>query len=152
MKRKKKKLSFKRILKIIKRKLKELWENILAIPKQTKIIIGIWTGIVLVIIVLIIVGNSNKRFIEEYKSIENSVDNAMLKYVTDNSFYGTVDAPIKMPVEILVDYGVDASSLEKHDCTGYSLYYYDDENETNEISSYIACADYVTSGYSSNNK
>lgn len=152
MKRKKKKFSFKRIMKNIKREFKELWEKILAMPKQTKIIVGIWAGVLLIIVVLIIVGNSNKRFIEKYESIERSVDKAMLKYVTDNKYYGTKDAPIKMPVELLVDYGVDGSLLDKLDCTGYSLSYYDDENETNVISSYIACVDYATNGYSDNDK
>ena len=74
MRRKKKKFSFKKIMKNIKREFKELWEKILAMPKQTKIIVGIWTGVLLIIVVLIIVGNSNKRFIEKYESIERIYD------------------------------------------------------------------------------
>ena len=152
MKSKKKKLSFKRIMKNLKRELKALWERIVKTPKTTKIIAGIWFGVILVIVILIITGNSNKKFIEQYQSIENSADKAMLKYVSENEYDGTVDAPIKMPIELLVDYGVDASLIEKYDCTGFSLSYTNEEDGSYEISSYISCKDYVTKGYTANNK
>lgn len=148
MKKKKKKLSLKKI----KKAFKELWENIKSIPTKIKIVIGIWILVLIVIIVLIIVGSSNKRFIEEYRAIERNMDRAMLNYVNSNEYYGTVDVPIKMPVELLVQYGVDESLINKHDCTGFSVAYYNEETGSNTISSYISCKDYVTKGYSDNNK
>lgn len=148
MKSKKKKISLKKI----KRAFKELWENIKAIPNKVKVVIGIWAIVLIFIITLIVIGNSNKRFIEEYRYIERTIDTAMLKYVNQNEYYGTVDAPIKMPVEMLYEYGVDESLIKKHNCTGFSMSYYDEDNDSNLISSYISCDDYVTKGYSDNNK
>ena len=148
MKSKKKKISLKKI----KRVFKELWESVKAIPKSVKVVIGIWALVLIFIIILIIVGSSNKSFIDEYRYIERTMDTAMLKYINENDYYGTVDAPIKMSVEMLFEHGVDESLIKKHNCTGFSISYYDEESSSNVISSYVSCKDYVTKGYSDNNK
>jgi competence protein ComGC len=111
-----------------------------------KKIIKIWGVILILIILLIIICNKNKRVMSTHTSMEKAMNEATLKYVEDKGLYGTVDKKLKVTLdELLSDGYLKEGKVTDNTCTGYSLVYY--ENKEYNINSYLLCKGYTTEGY-----
>ena len=149
------KLTLSKIKKIFKEVFKEIgdfFKNILkkikALPTKVKMIIVVWIIILIIIITLITMTSNNTKTLSTYQKYEQTINEAALKYVENNSYYGTRDKKLKVDLEELKDAKlITDSNIPDNSCKGYSLTYYDDETETFNSKTYINCSKYTSSDY-----
>ncbi len=140
--------AFKNIIKKIGNFFKKITEKIKALPSKIKAIIIVWLVILLIIILLIVMISSNKNKLETYHNYEKVVNDAAIKYVTNNSLHGAKESKLKVDLEVLKDEGlITENDLKDNTCLGYSLTYYDSETDTYSSNSYINCKGYTSEDY-----
>lgn len=133
---------------------KELYDSFIKIPFKIRSIVGVWLGLLLILILLIAFTNRNNKKMNSYYEMEAQMNQAMLTYVTEQSIYATNNSYFKMSLDALVRYtDLEQSSLYDSTCTGYSIAYYNDEKETEKeedkyrIQSFLHCNSYTTPNY-----
>ncbi len=154
-KKKKLKINFKKIKrffitigKTISSKVKELWNKFMSLPKVTRQIVYIWSGVILIILVLIIAGSNNKTFLKDYQTLEKTMNSAVLSYLEENEFYPSKDNKLKLDLDFLLEENrVYAEEVKDKSCRGFTLSHYDDKNSKYVVNSYINCDKYTTEGY-----
>lgn len=152
---KKKKFTLKKVKKVfvnlfnaIGNKVKALWKKFKSLPNTTKYIIYVWAIIFILIVVLILVSNSNNGFLKDYKNLEKALNAGALDYVETNSLYPVKDNKLKLDLEFLLeDNYVYAEDVKDKTCSGFALVHYNDETKEYVVSSYINCEKYTTEGY-----
>ena len=139
---------FKEIGKSISEFFKGLWNKFQTLPTKVKAIGGLWLVIIIVIIILISTTSSNKNILKTYQGYEKLINEATLKYIEANQYYGTRDQKIKVDLEELKDEKlITDSNIPDNTCKGYSLAYYDDSTEEYKAVSYINCKKYTSKDY-----
>lgn len=139
---------FKEIGKSIGEFFKKLWQKYKELPSKVKLIGFIWLIILIVIVVLITSSSSNNKTLKAYHEYETKINDAALKYVENNNYYGTRDNKVKVDLEELKDANlITEKDLPDNTCKGYSLTYYDDETSSFNSVSYINCKKYTSEDY-----
>ena len=139
---------FKEIGKSISEFFKGLWNKFQALPTKVKAIGGLWLVIIIVIIILISTTSSNKNILKTYQGYEKLINEATLKYIEANQYYGTRDNKVKVDLEELKDANlITEKDLPDNTCKGYSLTYYDDKASSFNSVSYINCKKYTSEDY-----
>ena len=152
MEAKKKKNSFKRVLKRTLRKTVEFFVNLknkfMSLPKKARYIIYVWVAVLVVILVLIIGSNASSKKLDEYHAIEQTLTEASKSYVTKNGITPNVGKKLRVDLDMLKDskYIKDEDITDKT-CIGYSVVYYNEETSEYVINSYINCKHYTTKNY-----
>lgn len=153
---KKKKMSLKRLKRILKNVGKEfvdyfksIWKKFSSLPKHIKTICGVWLAVIVIIIVIIFASSTNKKHLEEYYELEDLVKEATLKYVEKANIYPVKDSKLKLDIEELKEFSSFSSKeLDDKACKGFSLTYYNEDEEEYVIRSFIKCDKYTTKEYS----
>lgn len=138
-------------LKKVKRPFVKLVKYIKGINKTTKLIIGVWVLVLLVILIisLFVSGSNSSR--QKYYDMEKAMDAGTLAYVEEMGIYPTREGKEIIPLEaLLISRDVYDTDVADPSCTGFSIVYYDDENSKYVIESYISCDKYTTKDYSDN--
>lgn len=139
------------LLKIVKRPFVKLVKYIKSINKTTKLIIGVWTLVLLIILVIALFVSGSNSSRQKYYDMEKAMDNGTLAYVKEMGIYPTKEGKEIIPLEALLLSGdVYDSDVADPSCTGFSIVYYDDENSKHIIESYISCDKYTSKDYTDN--
>lgn len=149
------KLTFKKIKKIfveigksIGNFFKNIYKKIMALPKKVKLISLLWIVIAIVIIILIASTSSSKKTLSTYQGYEKVINDAAIKYVNDNGYYSTRENKLKVDLAELKDANlITEKDLPDNTCVGYSLTYYNDEDDIFTSSTYINCKKYTSEDY-----
>lgn len=125
-------------------------------PKKTKMIIGVWSIVVLLILIVIIVGSANNKFLGKYKDLETKINASALDYVKENKIYPLETNKLKLDFNVLIDEGyLGKNTISDKTCRGFAIVYVDGDVDANDeaktkynINSYLHCDKYTTKGYS----
>lgn len=156
MKKKKKKLTMKKIKKIfaaiggeIKNKFINLRKKFLSLPKKAQIIIKIWVVVFIIIMVLIFGSIINNKHINKYKNYEEVIANATYTYYSKEDLHASEDHPEKVDIKFLIDQGyISEKEVANKSCYGFG-YIYDAEKTGDYVTkAYINCKHYTTEGFS----
>ena len=118
-----------------------------SLPKYIRIIVYIWTAIVLILIILVIGVDNNKKKLAEYQKMEEAVRTAAIAYSESHDFYSTVTKKLKVNVEVLQEEKLLSKDDIDRSCHGFALVYYNDSTDEYIADSYINCNKYTTKGY-----
>lgn len=138
-------------LKKVRRPFVKLINYVKGINKDTKLIVGVWVLVLLIILViaLFVSGSNNSR--QKYYDMEKAIEVGTLAYVEEKGIYPTKEGKEMIPLESLLLSGdVYDTDVADSSCTGFSIVYYDDENSKYIIESYISCDKYTTKDYTDN--
>ncbi len=126
-----------------------VYNKFMSLPKYVRHLVYLWSIVLLIIITLIIGTFSNNKMLEKYHEAENNVNNAALRYVQNYNIYPTRDSKLNISLEVLKDLNLISQKDVGNDntCKGYSILYYDDENESYVSKSYINCNKYTSDEY-----
>lgn len=139
------------LLKVIKRPFVKLYKEIGKINKDTKMIVGVWFLVLIIISMIALFVSSSNASRQKYYDMEKAMDAGTLSYVENAGIFPTVDGKERIPLEALLLSGdVYESDVADSSCTGFSMVYYDDENSKYIIESYISCDKYTTRDYTDN--
>ncbi len=149
---KKKKSKFARIMKEIgnsfKATMQALVKKFQKTSKEFKIILGVWVAVILIIVIVLAMVNSNKKTVAKHEKIQNEVKAAALDYVKEKKLYPTSNQKLRLNMEVLLENGnLYKDALTDKSCVGYALVYFDEAKENYVIEPYISCKNYVTEGY-----
>lgn len=160
MTKKKKSVSIKkRMVRLVKRlkrlgqlfieEVKNLWKKFIGLPKTVKTVVYIWCGVLLAILIIIVAGHSNNIFLDDYKSLEEKMNEATTDYVQGYQLYMGYENKLSLNLEVLKNEGlIEEEDVVDKSCEGFSIIYYDDLEAEYKVSSYINCSKYTTKGYS----
>lgn len=139
------------LLKIVKRPFVKLYKLFRTINKDTKMIIGVWFLVLVILsMIALFVANTNASR-QKYYDMEKAMNAGTLSYVESAGIYPTIEGKERIPLEALLLSGdVYESDVADSSCTGFSMVYYDDENSKYIIESYISCDEYTTKDYTDN--
>lgn len=157
-KKKRKKFSWKRFKRIMKNLGKVFKEEILNflnkiknLSTPLKNILKIWILIFIIILVMLIVCNSNNKMIAKHQKIENAVKIAAQEFVKKEELYSSANQRLNVDMNVLLDNGfLDSSKVTDKTCNGYASIYWNEKKEEYVIESYINCKRYTTDGYKEN--
>ena len=159
-KEKRKRLTFKGKVKRVIRTIFRFFYNIYAgiknayssLSKTGKLIAKVWICIAIIILVLLLVIGINKGHTSKYEAFEEKMNEAVIKYYKAEEFYAYEKSPIKLRVEELFDLNyLDEKDLPDSSCTGYSIVYStDDDNTEIKSKSFLNCKKYTTKNYYKN--
>lgn len=138
-------------IKKVKRPFVKLIKYIKSINRTTKLIVGVWTLVLLIILVisLFVSGSNSSR--QKYYDMEKAMDTGTLAYVEEMGIYPTREGKEIIPLEaLLLSRDVYDTDVADPSCTGFSIVYYDDENSKYVVESYISCDKYTTKDYTEN--
>lgn len=139
----------KRLGKLFVEEVKSLWNKFMSLPKTTRNIIYIWCGVVLVILIIIVAGHSNNEFLNDYKRLEEKMNEVTIDYVQTYQIYSGYDNKLKLDLEVLKEENlISDEDIADKSCEGFSIVYYDDIEAEYRVDSYINCSKYTTEGYS----
>lgn len=149
---KKKKSKFARIMNEIGNSFKETTEVLVKkfqkTSKEFKVILGVWVAVILIILIVIGMVNSNKKTVAKHEKIQNEVKAAALSYVKEKKLYPTSNQKLRLNMEVLLENGnLYKDAITDKTCVGYALVYFDEAKENYVIEPYISCKSYVTEGY-----
>lgn len=150
-----KKLYFN-LVKKIKNGLRKMYTKFMDMPKKTRMVIGIWGIVVVLILIVIIIGSANNKFLDKYKTFETKINDSALNYVKENKIYPLETNKLKLDFNALIDEGyLGENTIDDKTCRGFAIVYVDGDVDTNDesktkfnINSYIHCGNYTTKGYS----
>ncbi len=150
----------KRTFKKIGLSIMEFFENqykkFMSLKDYVRYIIYVWTGIVVLLIILVAISASNSKFRADYKKIEDSINKAALLYVEKNEIYSLKTNKLELSMDMLRDYGyLREEDITDKTCIGYAKVYFEEEkNSENDgkyvSNAYIKCKKYVSEDYSEN--
>ena len=155
-KKKKKKLSFKKIKKMllaigteIKNKFVNLHKKFLSLSKKTQIVIKVWSIVLIIILILIFATIINNNHVNKYKKFEEVLANATYTYYSKEDLHAPENQPEKVDLSFLIDQGyITEKEVGNKKCVGFG-YIYDSEKDGDYVTKgYINCKHYTTSGYS----
>jgi hypothetical protein len=159
-KEKRKRLTFKGKVKRVIRIIFRFFYNIYAgiknaydkLNKTGKLIAKVWCVIAVIILVLLLLIGLNKTHTSKYEAFEEKMNEAIVKYYKDEEFYANEKSPIRVKVEELFDLKyLEEKDLPDSSCTGYSIVYStDDDNTEIESKSFLNCKKYTTENYYKN--
>ena len=155
MKKKKKKFTLKKVKKLfltlwkkVLEKLKDLKDKFMALPVITRKIIYIWSGVVVIVFILIFASYNNGVLLDKYYSMEKEMNASALDYVETNELYPVIGSKLKLDLEVMKEYNyIYEEDIADNSCEGFSLVYYDDIDKEYVIDSYVNCNKYTTKGY-----
>ena len=155
MKKRKRKLTFKKIKKIfallgseIKNWFVNLHKKFLLLSKKVQIIIKIWAVVFLIIIVLVIGSIINNNHVNKYKEFEEIIANATYTYYNKEDLHASEGQPEKVDLIYLIDQGyIDNDEISSKKCTGFGYIYDSEETGDYVTKGYINCKHYTTEGY-----
>ncbi len=153
---KKVKRSILRLLRNFVTWIKGLYNNFMNLPKKIRLIIGVWVIVILLIVIFIIAGSANNKFLNKYKEYEKTVNEAALNYVKENKIYPLEDNKLILDINALIDNNyLSSKDIDDKTCEGFAVIYVKGdvtvENEANaefNINTYLNCDKYTTEGYS----
>ena len=129
---------------------KEQLANIVkGVDKKTKSIIMVWVVVVVLILLMALLVTSSNENREKYYKMEKAMTDAVLDYVKTEGIYPVKDSKANIPLESLVlgNY-LYKSDIADDSCKGYSVVYYNGDEEQYVVESYISCDKYTTKYYS----
>lgn len=156
VKKRKKKFSLKKVKKFFI----NLWEKIrdfvvsllkqfLSLPKKIRYIIYVWAAVVVLVIIIIVASSTNNKYLSKYKEIEEDINYATSIYVKENALFPLQENKLKLDINVLLDENLMYDDdINENKCEGFSVSYYDENQEDYVINSYINCKKYTTRGYS----
>ncbi len=153
---KKKKFTLKKVKKIIINffknlglKIKELFKKFMGLPKHIRLITYIWIVVIILLVLFAILSNANNKLLEKYSYYETEMNNAAIDYVKTNNLIPGEGNKLKLDLNFLMDYDfLYKDTITDSTCRGFSIVYYDENNEDYVAKSYLNCKKYTTKGYS----
>lgn len=132
---------FKKIFSKIVNKIK-------GIDSKVKSIIVVWVIIVVTIVLMAsLVSCSNQNRAKYYK-MEDAMTAAVLDYVETEKIYPVKDSKANIPLEsLLLGNYLYKSDVADDSCKGYSIVYYNGDEEQYVVESYISCDEYTSKYY-----
>lgn len=159
---KKKKSIFKSEVKKTLNKVKKFFSSkcdaVKKMNKSTKAIILVWVLVVLVVgLMALLVGISTSNR-EMYHEMEDLLYEGTMSYVTESNVYPTVENKAYIPLESLIlgNHVDESKFLDKVDkdkdgkkdlCKGYSIVYYNGEEEQYSVETFVSCNKYTSKYY-----
>lgn len=139
---------FRKIIRKIKKTVKYAYASFMTLSATTRYIIGVWTGVIVLILLLVLVSQSNQNYLATYTQIESDINKAAISYVKDKEIYAVSNKKLKLQVDVLesMDYLYE-DKITDNTCDGYALVYYDQDTDEYLSDSYITCKKYTTKGY-----
>lgn len=152
METRKKKLTFKRAMRNLFRNigkyLKGLKDNFMKLSPTTRKIIYIWLVVVIVILALVFFSTKNANRLDKYKEMEKRMDDSAILYAETKQLFPNVNQKMKLDLDMLREYKyVLDTDVPDKTCKGYSLIYYDLEEEEYHVNSYLNCKHYTTKNF-----
>lgn len=137
------------LVKKIKKIFAKIVNLIKGIDKKTKSIIIVWVVVLALILLMgLLVSSSNQNRAKYYK-MENAMTEAVLDYVETEGIYPVKDSKANIPLEsLLLGNYLYKSDVADDSCKGYSIVYYNGDEEQYVVESYISCDKYTTKYYS----
>ena len=136
-------------IKKIKKIFSKVVNKIKNMDSKTKSIIVVWTIIIIVIALMgLLVSSSNQNRAKYYK-MEKAMTDAVLDYVETEEIYPVKDSKANIPLEsLLLGNYLYKSDVADDSCKGYSIVYYNGDEEQYVVESYISCDEYTSKYYS----
>ena len=161
LKDKKKKIAKKKMKKIglyIKKPFSVIRNKLNKMNQTTKVVVLVWVVVILLISFMALLVGVSKSNREMYYDMEEKLYNATLSYVTQQNVYPTSENKAYIPVESLIidNYVTKKDFTDRVDrdkdgsndlCKGYSVVYYNGEEEQYSIESFISCDKYTSKYY-----
>jgi hypothetical protein len=152
------KKNIKKVLSTIKKPFKGLVNKINKMNNTTKVILLVWIVIILLILFMALLVGLSKNNRTRYYEMEEKLYDATLNYVTNENVYPTKENKAYIPLESLIvgNYAskkvftdnVDRDKDGNDDlCKGYSVVYYNGEEEQYSIESFVSCDKYTSKYY-----
>ena len=152
------KKNIKKVLSTIKKHFKGLINKINKMNHTTKVILLVWIVIILLILFMALLVGLSKNNRTRYYEMEEKLYDATLNYVTNENVYPTKENKAYIPLESLIvgNYAskkvftdnVDRDKDGNDDlCKGYSVVYYNGEEEQYSIESFVSCDKYTSKYY-----
>lgn len=137
------------LVKKVKKIFSKMVSKIKGIDSKTKSIIVVWAIILVVILLMALLVSSSNENREKYYKMEKAMTDAVLDYVKTEGIYPVKDSKANIPLESLVlgNY-LYKSDIADDSCKGYSVVYYNGDEEQYVVESYISCDKYTTKYYS----
>jgi hypothetical protein len=136
-------------IKRIKKIYSKVVNKVKSIDKKTKLIIAVWLVILLIICLLALLVTTSNASRKKYYDMEKSMDNAVLNYVRAAGVYPVKDSKANIPLEsLLLGNYIFKKDIADDSCKGYSIVYYNGDEEQYVVESYISCDEYTTKYYS----
>lgn len=161
LKDKKKKIAKKKLKKMgamVKKPFKAIADKVNKMNQTTKVVVLVWVVVILLISFMALLVGLSKSNREMYYDMEEKLYNATLNYVTEQNVYPTSENKAYIPVESLIidNYVTKKDFTDRVDrdkdgskdlCKGYSVVYYNGEEEQYSIESFISCDKYTSKYY-----
>ena len=152
------KKNIKKVLSTIKKPFKGIINKINKMNHTTKVILLVWIVIILLILFMALLVGLSKNNRTRYYEMEEKLYDATLNYVTNENVYPTKENKAYIPLESLIvgNYAskkvftdnVDRDKDGNDDfCKGYSVVYYNGEEEQYSIESFVSCDKYTSKYY-----
>ena len=135
------------------KKIKKIFAKIVNLIKgidmKTRSIIIVWVVVLALILLMgLLVSSSNQNRAKYYK-MEKAMTEAVLDYVETENIYPVKDSKANIPLEsLLLGNYLYKSDVADDSCKGYSIVYYNGDEEQYVVESYISCDKYTTKYYS----
>jgi len=145
---KKKKSGFKRTLRKIGNWFVSLKNNFFKLKKHVRYIIYVWAIVILVLLLLVACTNINSKKIDKYQKMETELKTATLTYVMRNEIYPNVSNKWTITLEELKEmHYISDKEIPDNSCKGFSVVYYNENQEDYVVNSYINCKHYTSKNY-----
>ena len=152
------KKNIKKVLSTIINPFKGIINKINKMNHTTKVILLVWIVIILLILFMALLVGLSKNNRTRYYEMEEKLYDATLNYVTNENVYPTKENKAYIPLESLIvgNYAskkvftdnVDRDKDGNDDlCKGYSVVYYNGEEEQYSIESFVSCDKYTSKYY-----
>lgn len=152
------KKNIKKVLSTIKKPFKGLINKINKMNHTTKVILLVWIVIILLILFMALLVGLSKNNRTKYYEMEDKLYDATLNYVSNENVYPTKENKAYIPLESLIvgNYATKKVFTDNVDrdkdgnddlCKGYSVVYYNGEEEQYSIESFVSCDKYTSKYY-----
>ena len=136
-------------VKKIKKIFSKIVNKIKSIGTKTKAIVLVWVVIILLIVLMALLVSTSNESRAKYHKMEKAMTDAVLDYVKTEEIYPVKDAKANIPLEsLLLGNYLYKSDVADDSCKGYSIVYYNGDEEQYVVESYISCDKYTTKYYS----
>lgn len=136
-------------VKKVKKVFSKIVTKVKGINDKTKSIIVVWAIIVLAIILMALLVSCSNESRAKYYKMEKAMTEAVLDYVKTEEIYPVKDSKANIPLEsLLLGNYLYKSDVADDSCKGYSIVYYNGDEEQYVVESYISCDKYTTKYYS----
>ena len=137
------------LVKKIKKIFVKFASKIKNINGKAKAIILVWTVVVVLVALLAVLVSSSNESRAKYYKMEDAMTKAVLDYVETEEIYPVKDSKANIPLEsLLLGNYLYKSDVADDSCKGYSIVYYNGDEEQYVVESYISCDEYTSKYYS----